>query len=40
MNEIIVITITIWKYLKIQDGRQNIEILLYVFTMAHIDLKK
>ena len=28
------------KNLKIQDGRQNIEILLYVIKMAHIDLKK
>ena len=37
MNEIIVITIAIWKYLKIQDGHQNIKILLYVFKMAHID---
>ena len=33
-------TIGIWKYLKIQDGRQNIEILLYVFKMAHIDFFK
>ena len=40
MNEIIVITIAIWKYLKIQDGRQNIEIVLDVFKMTHIDLKK
>ena len=37
LNEIIVIAIGIWKYLKIQDGRQNIEILLYVFKMVHID---
>ena len=33
------LAIDIWKYLKIQDGRQNIEILIYVFKMAHIDLK-
>ena len=37
LNEIIVITIGIWKYIKVQDGRQNIEILLYVFKMASID---
>ena len=37
LNEIIVIAIGILKYLKIQDDRQNIEILLYVFNMAHID---
>ena len=40
MNDIIVIEIDIWKYLKIQDGPHYIEILLYVFKMAHIDLKK
>ena len=34
LNEIIVTTIGIWKYLKIQDGRQNIEILLYVFIIG------
>ena len=28
------------KNFKIQDGRQNIEILLNVIKMAHIDLKK
>ena len=28
------ITIGIWKYLKIQDGHQNIEILLYVFIIG------
>ena len=28
------ITIGIWKYLEIQNGRQNIEILLYVFIIG------
>ena len=36
LNELNVITIGIWKYIKVQDGRQNIEILLYVFNIAKI----
>ena len=40
LNEIIDITIGILKYLKIQDGHHNIELLQNVFKVAHIDFLK